>query len=104
MRLATEDLRVLNRRLRRAVLDQLGITRQALSLRAKKLKSLYPLNTTDAVCLIADLCGIPLDQYLRRDEVVRLKGLLPPHAVLDRRLGQPPPAYRQRKASKKTSP
>jgi hypothetical protein len=95
---------VLNRRLRRAVLDKLGITRQALSLRAKKLKRLYSLNTTDAVCLIADMSGVSLEQYLRRDEAARIKALLPAQAVLDPKLGQPPPPYRQKQAGRKSSP
>jgi len=65
-----------NRHLRRALLEKLGITRQALSLRAKKLKQQTPMTTTDAIYIIAHHNGIPLDRYLAPELIERVKALL----------------------------
>jgi len=66
-----------NRHLRRALLEKLGITRQALSLRAKKLKEQKPMTTTDAIYIIAQENGIPLERYLAPELIDRVKALLP---------------------------
>jgi len=65
-----------NRHLRRALLEKLDITRQALSLRAKRLKQEKPMTTTDAIYIIAYYNGIPLERYLAPELIERVKALL----------------------------
>jgi hypothetical protein len=66
-----------NRRLRKALLEKLKITHQALSQRVKTLKRDRPMTTPEAVYLIAHQNGIALDKYLPQQEIESLRALLP---------------------------
>jgi hypothetical protein len=66
-----------NRRLRKALLERLKITHQALSQRVKRLKDDRPMTTPEAVYLIAHQNGIPLDKYLPQQEIESVRALLP---------------------------
>jgi len=65
-----------NRKLRRALLDKLGITPQGLSQRVQKLKREYAITTEDATYIIAQQEGIILDKYLDRDTVNHIRGII----------------------------
>lgn len=65
-----------NRQLRKALLEKLGITPQALSERVKKLKRQYAITTEDATYTIAQREGIILDKYLDRDTVNHVRGII----------------------------
>jgi hypothetical protein len=82
-----------NRHIRRALLDKLGITRQALSLRVKKLQQYVPITTTDATYIIAHRNGMALDRFLAPELVDHVMALLPtvPDIPVRPRRGGPPP-------------
>lgn len=65
-----------NRELRKALLNKLGITPQALSQRVQKLKNSYAITTEDATYVIAQREGIRLDRYLDRDNVNHVRGIM----------------------------
>lgn len=65
-----------NKQLRKALLEKLGVTPQALSQRVQKLKKRYPMTTEDATYLIAQQEGIRLDKYLGKEAIDRVRGLL----------------------------
>lgn len=65
-----------NRELRRALLEKLGVTPQALSYQVQKLKKQYPMTTEDATYVIAHREGITLDKYLDRAAVDRVRDLV----------------------------
>ena len=65
-----------NRELRRALLEKLNITQQALSLRVQKLKNQHPITTEDATYVIAQGEGIILDKYLDIEEVDRIRDII----------------------------
>lgn len=65
-----------NRQLRKAVLEKLGITPQALSKRVQKLKKQCAMTTEDATYVIAQQQGIILDKYLDKEIVGHVRGLL----------------------------
>lgn len=65
-----------NRQLRKALLEKLGFTPQALSQRVQKLKTQYAMTTEDATYVIAQREGIILDKYLDKDTVDRVRSLL----------------------------
>lgn len=81
-----------NRHIRRALLDKLGVTRQALSLRVKKLQHRVPITTTDATYVIAHRNGIDLDRFLSPELADRIRTLLPtvPDLPVKPRRGGPP--------------
>jgi hypothetical protein len=82
-----------NRHIRRALLEKLGVTRQALSLRVKKLQHQVRITTTDAMYVIAHRNGIDLDAFLSPDLADRIRALLPtvPDIPVKPRRGGPPP-------------
>jgi len=65
-----------NRRLKKALLEKLKITHQALSQRVKRLKRERPMTTPEAVYLIAHQNAIPLDKYLPQQEIESVRALL----------------------------
>jgi len=62
--------------LKKALLNKLGVTPQALSQQAQKIKELVPMTTEQAVCIIAQRKGIKLDKYLDEEEIHLIRGLL----------------------------
>ena len=76
---------MVDRKLRKALLSRLGITRQALSQRATRIKETYgPMSTEEAVYVIAHLEGLDIAKYLPLATVDRVRALVPrptaPHA------------------------
>jgi len=67
---------VTNRRLRRALLEKLKVTPQALSWRVQRLKKQYAITTEDATYIIAQRQGIILDKYLDKDTVNHIRGII----------------------------
>jgi hypothetical protein len=65
-----------NRRLRKALLEKLKITPQALSQRVQVLKRQYAITTEDATYIIAQREGIILDRYLDRDTINHIRGII----------------------------
>ncbi len=65
-----------NRQLRKALLEQLQITPQALSQRVQKLKSSYAITTEEATYVIAQREGMRLDKYLNKDTVNHVRGIM----------------------------
>ncbi len=65
-----------NRQLRRALLEKLGITPQALSQRVQKLKRNYALTTEEATYIIAQQEGIILAEYLDRETLNHVRGIM----------------------------
>lgn len=65
-----------NAKLRKALLEKLGITPQALSLRAQKRKKQLPMSTEQAVYTIAHDEGIDLSKYLTKEETTEVRHLL----------------------------
>lgn len=63
------------RELRKALLDMMGITPQALNLQCQKLKQVIPLTTEDATYMIAHRKGIKLDRYLDGETVARIRDM-----------------------------
>jgi Swt1-like HEPN len=64
-----------NKALRAALLEKLGVTRQALSLRVQRKISQLPMSTTEATYVIAHDEGIKLHRYLDAAEVERVRQL-----------------------------
>lgn len=71
--------------LRRVLIEKLGgITRQALSARAKRMKIKYgPMSTEEAVGLIAHLQGIDVSKYLNSSQVEQIRRLVQQRAILE---------------------
>lgn len=65
-----------NRQLRKALLQKLGITPQAVSQRVQKFKKQYAMTTEDATYVIAQQEGIILSKYLDKAAIDRVRGLL----------------------------
>ncbi len=65
-----------NRKLRKDLLQKLGITHQALSLRVQTIKKQHPMTTEDATYVVAHKANIPLDKYLDVETLDRIRGLL----------------------------
>lgn len=65
-----------NRQLRKALLEKLKVTPQALSQRVQGLKRQYAITTEDATYIIAQREGIILDKYLDRDTVNHVRGII----------------------------
>lgn len=88
---------MIHREVRRELLNKLKITHQALSLRAKQIKSRYgPMTTDEAVYIIAHVEGINLAKYLPLATLDRVRSLIP------REIKSSPVAPQVRTASKKT--
>jgi hypothetical protein len=69
---------MVHREVRRQLLGKLGISKQALSLRANRLKNKHgPMSTDDAVYVIAHMTGIDLSNYLPPETLDRLRSLIP---------------------------
>lgn len=69
---------MINRELRKLLLRELKISRQALSQRAQRLKSKYgPMSTTEAVYVIAHQSGIDLSRFLTISEIDRIRAIVP---------------------------
>lgn len=84
-----------NKKLRKTLLNKLGISPQALSRQCMKLKKQCPMTTEDAVYVIAQRNDIILDKYLPKETVERVR-------VLYQQLGQPiQTEVKQRKGSSK---
>jgi hypothetical protein len=65
-----------NAKLRAALLKKLGVTPQALSLRAQNRKKQLPMSTEQAVYTIAHDEGLDLSKYLSKEETTEIRGLL----------------------------
>ncbi len=65
-----------NRKLRKALLEKLRITPQALSQKVQNLKRQYPMTTEDATYIIAQKENIILDRYLDNGTVDRVRNLM----------------------------
>ncbi len=64
------------RELRRALLEKLGITPQALSQRVTRKKASLPMSTQDATCVIAHEQGLPIDRFLPEEDLTRVRSLV----------------------------
>lgn len=64
-----------NRPLRKALLEKLDVSPQRLSQRVKKLKKQCAMTTEDATYVIAHQVGIPLDKYLDKETIDRVRNL-----------------------------
>jgi len=62
-----------NRKLRKALLEKLGITPQGLSYRVSKIKLQCPMSTEEATYVIAHKEGFPLDKYLDEPMLARVR-------------------------------
>jgi len=65
-----------NRKLRKDLLDKLGITRQALYAQVKKIKKKHQMTTEDAIYVIAHNNEFLLDQYLDKTTLDRMRGII----------------------------
>jgi hypothetical protein len=69
---------MVNSSVRIQLLDKLGITKQALSQRAKKLKDAHgPMTTDEAVYVIAHMAGLDLSKHLPLATLDRIRALVP---------------------------
>ena len=67
-----------NRKLRTALLLQMGVTPQRLSQKVARIKKLHgPMSTEDGTYLVAHHEGLDLSKYLPRGDVDRIRGMLP---------------------------
>ena len=64
-----------NKELKKALLDKLKVSPQALSQRVQKKKDVSPMSTEDATYLIAHENGIRIDRYLAAETVDRVRQL-----------------------------
>lgn len=90
---------MVNREVRRQLLERLRITPQALSQRAGKIKESYgPMTTEEAVYVIAHMEGIDLSKDLSLAELDRVRALVPRQATAGiRRIRQPKPVTRKKR-------
>ena len=65
-----------NRQLRKALLEKLDVSPQALSQRVQGLKRQYAITTEDATYIIAQREGIILDKYLDKGTVNHVRGII----------------------------
>lgn len=69
---------MVDRQVRRLILERLQITPQALSKRAKKIKANYgPMSTEEATYVIAHQEGIDLSRFLSIELIDRVRSLIP---------------------------
>ena len=64
-----------NRELRKALLEKLGITPQALSQRIQKMRDKSPMSTEEGTYLVAHKHGIRIDKYLDEEQVKAIREL-----------------------------
>jgi hypothetical protein len=64
-----------NRQLKSILLQKLGVTPQALSLRVQKKIKQLPMTTAEATYLIAHDVGLRLTDYLKADEIANVRHL-----------------------------
>jgi HEPN superfamily Swt1-like protein len=64
------------RKLRKALLERLKISRQRLHQRAQGLKRMSPMSTEDAVYCLAFKEGLPLDRFLSGEAIDRVRELV----------------------------
>lgn len=62
--------------LRKALLEKLDVTPQAVYQQAQKIKTIVPMKTEQAVCIIAQRNGIKIDKYLDEEEIHIIRDLL----------------------------
>lgn len=76
--------------LKKALLNKLDVTPQALSQQAQKIKALVPMTTEQAVCIIAQRNDIKLDKYLDEEMIHLIRGLLqqvtPPSQIITKKV------------------
>jgi hypothetical protein len=69
---------MIERRVKKLLLDMLRITPQALSHRAKRIKSAFgPMSTEEAVYVIAHREGVDLSRFLSIETIDRIRSLVP---------------------------
>jgi len=72
------------RELKRALINKLGVTRQAVEARAKRAKRKYgPMSTEEAIGLIAHLEGLDVSKYLDSSQVEQVRRLVHQRAILE---------------------
>lgn len=72
------------RELKRALIDKLGVTRQAVEGRARRAKRKYgPMSTEEAIGLIAHLEGLDVSLYLDSSQVEQVRRLVHQRAILE---------------------
>jgi hypothetical protein len=80
---------MVKKEVREQLLSKLGITKQALSQRAKKLKETHgPMTTDEAVYVIAHMEGVDLSRHLPLANLDRVRALVP--RPIPRQTGQQP--------------
>jgi hypothetical protein len=67
---------MINRRLKQDLLKKLGITPQALSQRAERIKKSMPMTTEEATYVLAHRIGLKLDRYLDADTMNKLRPIV----------------------------
>jgi hypothetical protein len=67
---------MINRRLKQDLLKKLGITPQALSQRAERIKKEMPMTTEEATYVVAQQEGLPLDKYLDKNTLDKMRDIL----------------------------
>ena len=65
-----------NSKLRKVLLQELGITRQAIFQRVQKIKKQCPMTTDQATYIIAHWEGISLDKYLDQTSLAEIRSLI----------------------------
>ena len=87
-----------NKELKKALLEKLGITPQALSQRIQRMRDKSPMSTEEGTYLIAHMQGIRIDKYLDEGQVKAIR-------ELDRNFNTQvaPPSRLKKNTSKKDS-
>lgn len=86
---------MINRQVRKRLLEKLRITPQALSQRVAKFKERYgPVTTEDATYVIAHMEGVDLSRHLDLTTLDRIRALVPRNL-------SPPPSLKTKSAKKK---
>jgi hypothetical protein len=67
---------MINRRLKQDLLKKLGITHQALSQRAERVKKEMPMTTEEATYVVAQQEGLSLDKYIDKDTLNKIRQIL----------------------------
>lgn len=85
-----------NPKVRLEILGRLGITRQALSHRAKRIKENYgPMTTEEAVYVIAHIEGVDLSKFLPIATLDRVRSLVPKEIQPDKSQIHPQPRIKR---------
>jgi hypothetical protein len=67
---------MINKRLKKDLLEKLRISHQALSQRAKRIKEKMPMTTEEAIYVVAQQAGLSLDKYLYKDTLNKIRQIL----------------------------